>query len=775
MIKISNMLHTALSFIVLPALTLAASACQVEEAAGPENTADELVEVNFTCVTGTDTRTVYSDGSVLWEESDRISLFSGEDFATKTELSLVSMNDAGKTAIFKGLASSGSSEFVAVYPHAEVNAYAEGVLTVAVPSVQKGVAGGFESGSNVSVAVTGNDSDAGLLQFRNVSALISFRFETAEEAANTKSVTFKARKSQTAFWGLTGNVSVSLDEDSVPSASEGSADHVTIEAPEGGFVAKRYYAPVCPVGDCEGFQIVFTDLSGKQTVKNNATAFRLLRSQVVDLDCLPVSYPSLPERIELNLDFASGWPFVEDCVAAEEQIPAGEVYTYPYDYTGSQGDALSGGFQFAFNSGPKGNGTYSYDDSVDDGNGRAFCYSFTGTDSGYGYIKFPVIEGRYLESVTIVHRTQIPSDATGNDLNGFYFTLQKGGFPSYEQPSATTARVKAGDELLITLPFSTVTPELGRHYSLRVRFKDMEFERITLVYSAKKPSKEMELPENTRLFAHRGRWSKAASGDFEIPENSIHGIREAALMGYTGVECDVKLLTKDGKMVVNHDPTLDRTMRNASDYSDVTGSVRLDALTLEEIRNNYVLESSVPEFRVAPPTLEEFLYECRRCSMTPMLHSSYPQAYRLAAEIMGDDWVCFGSNYDDVKAVREYSGCTILWSVSSGTAEEIIAKLAAIGGDCGISSMEYDLYTPEFVGAIREAGYHVQCSIFPEASEKEAVANGVDYILSDNILPVGSEENGSVLDNPQDQAIEPLPGFAAEDFKENTGGYIGIL
>jgi len=89
--------------------------------------------------------------------------------------------------------------------------------------------------------------------------------------------------------------------------------------------------------------------------------------------------------------------------------------------------------------------------------------------------------------------------------------------------------------------------------------------------------------------------------------------------------------------------------------------------------------------------------------------------------------------------------------------------------------MEYDLYTPEFVGAIREAGYHVQCSIFPEASEKEAVANGVDYILSDNILPVGSEENGSVLDNPQDQAIEPLPGFAAEDFKENTGGYIGIL
>ncbi len=769
------MLHTALSFVVLPALSLAAVSCQVEEAAGKENTDEELVEVSFTCVTGTETKTSYSDGSVLWEESDRISLFSGADFATKTELALMSMDEAGKTAIFKGLASSGSSEYVAVYPHAEVNAYGEDGLTVALPSVQKGVAGGFESGSNVSVAATGKDSDAGFLQFRNISALISFKFETAEEAANTKSVTFKTRKSDAGFWGLTGNVSVTLGEDSVPVAAEGSADYVTVEAPEGGFEAKRYYAPVCPVGDCNGFQAVFTDLSGKQTVKNNATAFKLLRSQVVDLDCLPVSYPSLPERIELNLDFASGWPFLEECVAAADQIPAGEVYTYPYAYTGSNSEALSGGFQFAFNSGSKGNGTYSYDDSVNDGNGRAFCYSFTGTDNGYGYIKFPVIEGRYLESVSLVHRTPIPADATGNDLNGFYFTIQKGGFPSYEQPSATTSRVKAGDELLITLPFSTVTPELGRHYSLRVRFKDMEFERITLVYSAKKPSKEMELPENTYLFAHRGRWSKDASGDFKIPENSIHGIREAALMGYEGVECDVKLLTKDGKMVVNHDATLDRTMRNASDYSDVTGTVRLDALTLEEIKKNYVLESSVPEFRVAPPTLEEFLYECKKCNMRPMLHSSYSQAYRLAADIMGDGWVCFGSDYDDVKAVREYSNCTILWSVSSGTAEEIIAKLAEIGGDCGISSMEYDLYTPEFVGAIRKAGYHVQCSIFPEASEKEAIANGVDYILSDNILPVGSEENGSVLDDPQNQSVVPLPGHSTEDFRENTDGYIGIL
>ena len=170
-------------------------------------------------------------------------------------------------------------------------------------------------------------------------------------------------------------------------------------------------------------------------------------------------------------------------------------------------------------------------------------------------------------------------------------------------------------------------------------------------------------------------------------------------------------------MVMNHDNTLDRTMRKASDYSKVTGNVRLDALTLKEIRRDYVLESTVPEFRVAPPTLEEFLLECKKCGICPMLHSSYSQAHRLATEIMGDNWVCFSSDYEKVKAVRDYSNCTILWSVDSGTADEIIQKLDAIGGDCGISSMEYSLYTPEFVSAIRDAGYHVQCSCFSEGEE----------------------------------------------------------
>ena len=469
-----------------------------------------------------------------------------------------------------------------------------------------------------------------------------------------------------------------------------------------------------------------------------------------------------PEAFTVTLDFSAGWPFVEPCAEEGSQTATGEKYTYRCDcQEGDQTHAME--LEFAINSGVKQTSAYSYDNDVNDGNGRALCYKYSsGSDTGFGHIKFPVVEGKYLQSVTLVHRTPVPADATGNDLNGFYFTVQKGGFPSSTTPCATSNRVKAGEELLMSFPMGSFISELGQYYCLRVRFKDIELERVTLTYSDSEPSHEMSLPEGSHLYAHRGRYSKDASGSFIIPENSLHGIREAALMGYEGVECDVKCLTRDGKMVMNHDNTLDRTMRKASDYSKVTGNIRLDALTLKEIRRDYVLESTVSEFRVAPPTLEEFLLECKKYGIKPMLHSSYPQAYALAAEIMGDNWVCFSSDYEKVKGVREYSNCTILWSVDSGTAEEIIQKLEAIGGDCGISSMEYSLYTQEFVSAIRDAGYHVQCSCFSDGEEKKSIDNGVDYILTDRILPEGYDKNGSILDNPQDHIIITLPDDTAE-------------
>ena len=62
-----------------------------------------------------------------------------------------------------------------------------------------------------------------------------------------------------------------------------------------------------------------------------------------------------------------------------------------------------------------------------------------------------------------------------------------------------------------------------------------------------------------KIYGHRG-----YSGKY--PENTMLAFRKAAEAGCDGIELDVQL-TKDGKLVVIHDETVDRT-------TDGTGFVR---------------------------------------------------------------------------------------------------------------------------------------------------------------------------------------------------------
>ena len=233
------------------------------------------------------------------------------------------------------------------------------------------------------------------------------------------------------------------------------------------------------------------------------------------------------------------------------------------------------------------------------------------------------------------------------------------------------------------------------------------------------------------MFAHRGCWSKNEAKEFVVPENSLPAVAMAKAMGYKGIECDVHY-TKDKRMVILHDATLNRTMRRASDYSKLDKPVRLDELTFEELRRDYVLESENPAWRTPIPTLEELLTECKKQGIMPMLHSALMESYHVAQEMFGNEWICFTGGVEHLQKVREFSDCIILLSINDGSAEENIARLAQIGGRCGISTMKYQLYTPEFCKALTDAGYEVQASIFPAPEEEKALRNGITYILTDH-------------------------------------------
>ena len=97
------------------------------------------------------------------------------------------------------------------------------------------------------------------------------------------------------------------------------------------------------------------------------------------------------------------------------------------------------------------------------------------------------------------------------------------------------------------------------------------------------------------LCAHRGNtWKGASDG---IPENSLPAISYAIESGTDIVEIDVRC-TSDGKLVVMHDNTVDRT---------TSGTGSLSSMTLEDIRKFSLRDNDGVLTTYKVPTLEEVL------------------------------------------------------------------------------------------------------------------------------------------------------------------------
>ncbi len=121
-------------------------------------------------------------------------------------------------------------------------------------------------------------------------------------------------------------------------------------------------------------------------------------------------------------------------------------------------------------------------------------------------------------------------------------------------------------------------------------------------------------------FAASGRGTDASAGLTMVghrgysaiaPENTLAAFRLAGEAGFRGAECDVSR-TVDGRWVVIHDDTVDRTTNG-------TGKVR--DLTFEEIRALKIDGGNgldrYPDEQI--PTLEEFLTVCRAYGMRPFV------------------------------------------------------------------------------------------------------------------------------------------------------------
>ena len=94
--------------------------------------------------------------------------------------------------------------------------------------------------------------------------------------------------------------------------------------------------------------------------------------------------------------------------------------------------------------------------------------------------------------------------------------------------------------------------------------------------------------------SHRGDWRN-------FPENSLEAIDNAIKMGVDIVELDVQR-TKDGQLILMHDPTLDRTS---------TGKGKIAEVTLDSIRKLKLKNGCAIRTIHNVPTLEEALLHAK--------------------------------------------------------------------------------------------------------------------------------------------------------------------
>lgn len=225
-----------------------------------------------------------------------------------------------------------------------------------------------------------------------------------------------------------------------------------------------------------------------------------------------------------------------------------------------------------------------------------------------------------------------------------------------------------------------------------------------------------------QVAAHRG-------GALLWPENSLTAFRSALALGVDLVELDVHL-TKDGEVVVIHDPTLDRTTTGRGAVRDHTaaelaafGVPRLrDVLELlRGTRAGLLLEIKVDVQGARYPGIEEKVLGLLR--ETGLFERS-----RL--RVMAFEW-------DTLERMRTIAPTLRLTGLLSRRVAERLGgvrvaaeRLQALkANDLGI---ERTLLSPEAIAAARAAGLTIGVWTVNDPEElRSALASGVDYVTTD--------------------------------------------
>lgn len=247
------------------------------------------------------------------------------------------------------------------------------------------------------------------------------------------------------------------------------------------------------------------------------------------------------------------------------------------------------------------------------------------------------------------------------------------------------------------------------------------------------PARASKVASRTLLAAHRG-------GALLWPENSLLAFRNAIALGVDFLELDVHL-SKDGEVLVIHDPLLDRTTTGTGAVSDRT-LAELQTLRLRD-RGGKVTDEAIPTLEevvwLAAPTAVRLLLEIKADAK----RERYPAIEERVLAILDRHQMTFRTimiafEEETVRRVRQLRQDVMVgqlcsprtlrqkrWTVEWGLESFRRAGVRLVG-------LQQALVTSQVVEHAREAGLALAVwTVNEEAAMRRFAELGVDILVTD--------------------------------------------
>lgn len=266
------------------------------------------------------------------------------------------------------------------------------------------------------------------------------------------------------------------------------------------------------------------------------------------------------------------------------------------------------------------------------------------------------------------------------------------------------------------------------------------------------------------------------------PENALDAFVLAARAGFTHVETDLQK-TSDGHFVMLHDTTLDRTCRNASDYSKVTGDIAVSSLTLSQLRANYVLTSSIVRYRKPVPTLDEFLQVCKTWALHPIAeikftggsNSDFAALFAKFNNALGPGKYTIADfnsvELDYIRTLSATANLQYLGVVGATTQAQIFSHVAT--KQPAAVSLSWDLVTADTVALARAAGVDLHVWTVPAADLNTALEFAQSVVVTDQIPP--NNYQSTVVHSARGTDAVAITGTVVNDVITLTSGQAAVF